>query len=100
MTAPRSRWDMPTYMTAKRATTSAAAKTPTPNGHRLPPLHANLPQPQRSIGNQALGRLLRQARLESPRESVDWSAPPIVHEVLNDAGQPLDPGVRAFMEER
>jgi hypothetical protein len=35
-----------------------------------------------------------------PAETAAGAAPPIVHEVLREPGQPLDPGTRAFFEPR
>lgn len=63
----------------------------------------------RGLGNQAMLRLLsEQVRLESGFDNADRkeagpepdAAPPVVHEVLRSAGQPLDAATRAFMEPR
>lgn len=59
---------------------------------------------QRTIGNQAVQRMLQtdagtlEAELTEP--SSPRFAPPIVHEVLRSPGQPLDSATRAFMEPR
>src|SRR6185295_8351191 len=63
----------------------------------------------RRFGNQGTQALLR-ARLGSersvplqcsgPRESQPETVPPIVHDVLNSPGHPLDHATRAFMEPR
>jgi hypothetical protein len=45
------------------------------------------------------GKRLQTKRLPSG-DAEKTEAPPIVHEVLNSAGQPLDPETRAFMEPR
>jgi hypothetical protein len=91
---------MKTFINAKRGTTSDASKTPAQSNPHVSPLHSNLIHLQRTIGNQALGRLLRQARHGAPEASVGSLAPPIVHEVLSDPGQPLDASTRSFMESR
>jgi hypothetical protein len=62
---------------------------------------------QRSIGNQAVGRLVR-AKLKAggppdpgiTSEPAPGSAPAIVHEVLRSPGQPIDPATRVQMEAR
>lgn len=59
-------------------------------------------QLQRTIGNQAVQRLLGQAEpadLEA-RSNSGVEVPPTVHEVLRSPGQPLDNATRAFMEPR
>jgi hypothetical protein len=40
------------------------------------------------------------ARRRDPNTDYSSEIPPIVHEVLNSPGQPLDPAMRAFMEPR
>jgi hypothetical protein len=58
---------------------------------------------QRAIGNQAVSRLLQadSARVPGTEPGRESNAtPPIVHEVLNSPGQPLDSAMRAFMEPR
>ncbi len=71
-------------------------------------------QLQRSIGNQAVLRLLRaradrleaqeHSRLQTkhvgPSDAGPIAAPPIVNEVLASTGQPLDASTRAFFEPR
>jgi hypothetical protein len=86
----------PSYEAAKLSTAAAAAV------HQPHLLH----QLQRTIGNQAVLRLLRNAA--SPAESAKngrsgfgrTEAPLNVREVLRSPGQPLDAATRAFMETR
>jgi hypothetical protein len=70
-----------------------------------------VPDPNRSVGS-APPQLSRkcaaceeqaqtlQTKTPTPSEAVAGEAPPIVHQVLRSAGQPLDPTIRAFMEPR
>src|SRR5262245_30611663 len=60
---------------------------------------------QQTIGNRAVMRLLKRGLLGiQPKLSVGNTAgieaPPIIDEVLNSPGQPLDPATRTFMEPR
>lgn len=45
-------------------------------------------------------RNLLQAKYLQSGDAEETEAPPVVHEVLNSVGQPLDPQTRAFMEPR
>ena len=67
-----------------------------PIHHTHPILHL-----QRTIGNQAMQRLLRakSGDLNAGNSGVN-PAPPIVQKVLASPGQPLGPAVRNFMEPR
>jgi outer membrane protein OmpA-like peptidoglycan-associated protein len=60
---------------------------------------------QHSAGNHAVNQLLQQREQTGPASSssntiVGGAVPPIVRDVLNDPGQPLDSATRAFMEPR
>ena len=56
---------------------------------------------QRTIGNQAMLRLLAQrASVNRNEPGAQEKAPPIVHKVLASPGQPLDPSTRDFFEPR
>jgi len=54
---------------------------------------------QRTIGNQAVSRLLR-AKHAGSSDSAHIATPRAVHEVSTSPGQPLDAATRAFMEPR
>lgn len=58
------------------------------------------PQARKAAKPARSGVLQRKAESANGSESGGQLAPPIVHEVLRSAGQPLDPATRAFMEPR
>ena len=55
---------------------------------------------KRTIGSQASQMVQRACVSRGTCSAEQAAAPPIVHEVLQSPGQPLDPATRAFMEPR
>ena len=49
---------------------------------------------------EASGGVMRKAAGDTAADVAAGSVPPIVHEVIDAPGQPLDPGTRSFMEAR
>ena len=67
--------------------------------HRLDHSEHPILELQRTMGNQAVQRML-QTKHPGTGDSEQTVVPPVVHEVLNSPGQALDPATREFMEPR
>jgi hypothetical protein len=102
---------MGTFQLKRRPASQRTIPTAAPTGTLARPVlrheHGVLSL-QPSIGNQAVLRLVRSGTEAAARATPALhraatggiEAPPIVHDVLREAGQPLDASTRTFMESR
>jgi hypothetical protein len=77
-------------------------KAPRQNATSVTPVHAGLLQRKCDCGGTAgpTGECEQCKKKRESNTNHSSEIPPIVHEVLSSAGQPLDTGTRAFMERR